>query len=369
MNVGWSVVEMGNAGSDQLLHGRDGLDDSDDLGGLDVTTAEVPAFDRPRTSVLADDDGSRGAGGPEAAISISLETNEVPFQQPNLQSSPVDPARRDWRAAVADVGKWPLVALGAATILVAAFALFISGNGRSLSGDGESVEAPLASESVSAAVAADQIAGAPARAELGTEPLTAGDESDDPSGRSTGALGPGEGSGFFSGQVVEPDRSLTGTDVDWTPATVASTIPPTATTATSEASSTTATDATTPPTTATTTESTTPTTAEPAGPWVRALGPGTGDESNPAVVSGRVTLEAQGSDEFMRYRFFVHVRTDKGRWRQVERSRWRFDPRWTINTGTYEGLTIRWTVVGLTGFRNQTDESAPLYLQVGGGGD
>ena len=365
MNVGWCVVEMGNAGSDQLLHGRSGLDGSDDLGGLDVTTAEVPVFDRPRTSVLADD-GSRGAGGSETAISISLESSEVPFQQPNLQTIPVEQAGGDWRAAVADVGKWPLVALGAAAVLVAVFALFISRNGQALSGDGESAESPSATESASAAVAADQTDGAPAQ----VEPLTAGDESDDPSGRSTGTLGPAAGSGFFSGQVVEPDRSLTATDVDWTPTTVATTAPPTTVTAaTSEASSTTAADTTAPPTTASTTESTSPTTAEPDGPWVRAVGPGTGDESNPTVVSGRVTLEAQGSDEFMRYRFFVYVRTDEGEWRQVKRSRWRFDPRWTIKTDSYEGRTIRWTVVGVTGFRNQTDESAPLYLQVGGGRD
>lgn len=324
MNVGWCFVEVGKMGSDQLLHGPEGLDEFDDVGRLDVATAELPR------------------------VSIHLETSEVPFQQSGYGMVPVEAAGRDWRVAVADTGKWPLVALGAAAVLVAVFAAFISRNGQQLSSDREAADTAAAVESASASVGAEQLAGTPSQVEL------------DASGRSTGTLGPGEGGGFFSGQVVEPDRSLTDADIDWTPATVPTTAPPTtAANPLTEATSTTEATTTLPPTSETTTPSTT---AEPSGSWVRAIGPGSADEQNPAVVSGKVTLEAEGSDESMRYRFFVYARTDDGEWRQVDRSGWRSDPEWKIKTKSFDGRTVRWTVVAVTRFRDETAESAPLYL-------
>lgn len=364
MYVGLCVVEKGNAGSEQLLDGRDGAHGDHGAVGDDHV------YPDPRPSVLADDAPvvDADAGIP---VSVNLESGELPFQQPDPRTIPSGPDVGGWRAAVVDVGRWPLAGLALAAVLVAVFALFITRNGQSLTDDIES--------------------GAPQRAEVESEPLAAPAESDagvgvgndvdvgvdvDASGRSTGTLGPGEGSEFFSGQVVEPDRSLTGTDVDWTPTTVArrttvttattppSTVPPstTAPPETTQPPETSQSTTTTPPSTTTSS----PTTEAPEGNWVRAIGPGSGSEQNAVTVNGgRVTLEAEGSgEEFMLYRFVVSAKGDDGGWRQVNRSRWRTRPRWTINADRYEGQTLRWTVVGVTGFRDLTAESAPLYLRV-----
>lgn len=351
-------------GSDQLVQGPEDLDGADGYGDLDATSGGGSTPRSSRTSVLAED-GPRRSQVPDAAISVHLQTDELPFQQPNPRAVPVEPAVSGWRTAIAEVGRWPFVVLLAAAVLVAIFASFIAGNDQSPTGDREAAEAPAAVESASVAGSADQPAGAPTQAQLGSERLTAGGESDD-SARSTGTLGPGEGSGFYSGQVVEPDRSLAGTEIDWTPTTVkpaSTSTPSTAATPPTEASSTTTPES-------TSTVPSTATTAEPSGPWVRAIGPGSADSGNPTVLgSRRVTLQAEGSGEKMRYRFFVFVRTDDGDWRQIGRSRWRSKSDWKIDVGRYEGRTLRWTVVGVSGSRNLTGESAPLHFRVGDGKD
>lgn len=334
MNVGWTVVEEGNVGSDQLLHGPEGLDG---LGGLDVTTAELPGYPQSRPSVLADD-RRRGVDERVGTISVNFETDDVPFQQPSPRTAPVE-AGRNRRSAIVDAGRWPIVALGVAAVLAAVFVLFISRNGQSTRGDGEPAQPPSVVESATAALASDGL-----------------------SGRSTGELGPADGSGFFTGQIIEPDRSLTGDDVDWMPTTTAAptTEPPT--------TATTVTTPVTEETSTTTTPETTATTVVPGGLSVRAIGPGSTDETNPAVVSGnRVTLEAEGSEDGMRYRFVLSVRDDDGDWRQIDRSGWRSRSNWTVKIKRLEGLTVRWTVVGADRSRNRTDESAPLYFRVGEG--
>lgn len=364
------MVEVGNMGSDQLLHGTD---DPHGLDGLGVTTMEVPVHSPPRASVLADD-GSRRDDPADTAISVHLQTDELPFQQPNPNTIPVAPAAPNWKSVITGVDKRPLAALGVAVVLAVVFAAFISRNGQSPSSDDDTTDGPIVSESASATAGADQLADTPTRAELGADSLTSGVESADPFARSTGTLGPGEGSGFFSGLVVEPDRSLTGTDIDWTPTTVAP-----SSTATSPSTATTSSTTATSPSTATTalestttvpSTSSTATTPEPEGPWVRAIGPGTADAQNPVTVdAGRVTLEAEGSDRNMRFRFFVFVKDEDGDWQQIARSRWRSRSSWTIGLDGSEGRTMRWTVVGVAGFRNLTDESAPLYLRIAGGED
>ncbi len=375
MNVGWCAVEMGTPGSDQLPHGHGVLDGRDGLDGLDVTTAEIPVQPEYRRPVLADAPPSV-AGSSDAPVSINFATSELPFQQPAPRTVAVGSAGRDWRAAIADEGKWPLVALAAAAVLVAVFAAFISRNGQSLSGESEVAETLAKVESASeSAVAADRINGTAERATTGAAASTETEDADGSTGRATGTLGAGEGSGFHSGHVVEPDRSLTGPAPDWVPTTVATVARPapeeTSTTArpatTDSTPSTVATSTTAQTDTTTETTASTTTEAAPDGPTVRALGPGTGDAQNPIVVgSGRLTLEAEGSDESMRYRFILYVKNDDGEWRRVDRSRWRFRSTWTIDTDRFEGRTVRWNVVGRTGFRNTTDESAPLYFRVDG---
>ncbi|MDH3299040.1 MAG: hypothetical protein OES24_00875 [Acidimicrobiia bacterium] len=353
-------MEMGNVGSDQLAHGRDGLDG---LAGLDAITGEVPTQPRARASVLAED-GRRSTRDPAGTISINLETNDVPFQQPNPRTVPAEPPGHDWRAAVVDAGRWPIVALGVAAVLAAVFAAFISRNGQSLSGDADSAAAPAAVESTSgAAPATDAVAAGAAQAEIDPDPLAATGEPDGSSGRSTGGLGPAEGSGFFTGQIVEPDRSLTESNVDWVPTT---TTPPT--TATTVTTPSTEVPSSTEPSSTTTDSSAT--TVVPDEIKVRALGPGTADESSPAVVSGgRVTLEAEGSDNGLRYRFVVSVRDDDGDWRQVDRSGWRSRSSWTVRTREFRGRTVRWTVTAVDRSGERTAESTPLYFRVGGDDD
>ncbi len=322
-------MEVGNVGSDQLLHGGD-------VGDVEAITSETPVVPGPRPSVLADDEPrlSDQADGP---VAIRFDSSEVPFQQPDRRTAPSEPVGRDWRAVAVDVGRWPLIALLAAAVLVAVFVAFISRNGQSPSADGGAVEPQGAFAS---AVVSDS--------------------------RSTGTVRSGGGSAFHSGVVVEPESALTGSDVDWTPTTAAQTEEST----TVGPSSTVASTTTTPETTVTS-----PSTTAPTGPWVRAVAPGSPDEQNPASVGGdRLTLEAEGSSDNMRYRFFVHVKDGRGEWRLVERSRWRSRSTWTINVGRYDGQTIRWSVVGSSGSRNVTEESTPLYLRVGdgdggGGGD
>lgn len=354
MNVGWSVVEMGNVGSDQPAPGRDRLDG---LAGLSAITDEVPTQPRVRASVLADH-GRRSTGDPAGTISINLDNSDVPFQQPNPQTAPVEPPGNDWRAAVVDAGRWPIVALGVAAVLAAVFAAFISRNGQSPSGDADSTAAPAAVESASGtAPPADGIAAGAVRAEIDPDPLAATGKPGGSSGRSTGGLGPAEGSGFFSGQIVEPDRSLTVSKVDWVPTTT--TPPTTATTVTTSSSEVPSSSE--PPST---------TTVVPVEIKVRALGPGTADESSPAVVSGgRVTLEAEGSVDGLRYRFVLSVRDDDGDWRQVDRSGWRSRSSLTVRTREFRGRTVRWTVTATDRSGDRTAESTPLYFRVGGDDD
>ena len=336
-------MEVGNVGPDQLLDGRD------DIAELDAVTGELPLVRVAGPTVLVDDArGERAAA--MSPVSINLETNEVPFQQRGPQAVPIEPPSRDWRATAADVGKWPLIALGLAAVLVAVFALFISRNGQSLSGD-ELVEPLVASET---AVAPESVETDEASEAAAVEPGSS--NADGADGRSTGTLGPGEGSGFFSGVVVEPDRSLTGPDVEWTTTTVPA--PTTATTASSSTSS---------PETSVTTESTTTEPTVPPGPWVRAVAPGSPDEANPATVDPdqRVRLMAESSDDDIEYRFMLYVSDDDGDWRLVGRSRWRSRANWTVDLGRFEGRVVRWNVLGRSDEDADIEPSDPLFFRVG----
>ena len=333
-------------GSERLPHDSHGAEGP---GGFDAAAGGDPTPTRERSSVLAGDRPATGALAPP--ISVHLETNEVPFQQPDPRTIPNETEDRDWRAAVARVGRWPVAAMGAAAVLVVIFAAFIAANQRSPEEAGESVEQRSDFDSASAAATVGNTGERSQRAEAGSG------GSDGSSGRSTGTVDAGEGSGYFSGQIIEPDESLTGSDVDFTPTTASTVAPPP-----TEASSTT-----TQPDSTVTTPSTA--TTGPEEPWVRPVGPGSPDAGNPTpVADGRVTLEAEGAGDDLRFRFTLSVETGDG-WRTIARSRWRGRSTWTVDLRRLDGRLVRWTVVGRTGDREETPESQPLYLFVGDLGD
>ncbi len=335
------------------------------------------AGDGPRGWVLADD-SSAVTSRPSTGVSVRLDTDELPFQQPDRRAVAVESAGGDWRRSLVEAGKWPLLALGATAVLIAIFALFISRNGQSLGGNGDAPETDSAAEVDSAAATAGAAdtdgesevssASESGSVDVDAQALAVSSQSagggqtpgGQTPGRSTGTLGSSSGSGFVPGQIIEPDDALTGPDGDWVSTT---TTRPPSTTASTASSSTTVASSTTP-----STEPTTTTAAEPEGPWARPVGPGGSDPQNPqAVSSSRVTLQAEGSDEQLRYRFTVYV-WDDDRWRQVGRSRWRSDS-WTVDVRRYDDRTVRWTVTGRTRSRQVTEESPPLHFYVGGGQD
>ncbi len=285
-----------------------------------------------RASVLADD-GPEPSSLVDTPISVNLETDELPFQQPHGGPMPVEAAGGGWRTAVGRIDKWPLLSLGVAAVLVVVFAAFISRNGQTLGDDVEE------------------------QALVEFDPPAEVDVSDESAGRSTGAAGTGDQTGF-SGLVIEPDRLLTAADVDWTATTTVTTDTPPSTDGDSVDR--------TPSTQPDSGSSTTTVPVAPEEPWVRPIGPGSPDGGDPTVVSaGRVTLEAEGAGDKMRYRFVVYVQGDDG-WQRVDRSRWRSKPSWKVDLRRYEGRTIRWTVIGRSG-RTFTEESDPLHVRVGDG--
>jgi len=326
--VGLSAVDMGNFGAD---------------GHRDVGKAGPNGGSGPDRTVLQLD--------PESIVPIDsvpapieLETSEVPFVQPQPaaeQGRPRPAKRPVW---LDQVGKWPVVAVAVAAMAIM-FAAFISGTDRSLSGDtvrGDSTSARPGDESLAAQPSSGSVDAGARSSRTGV----AGEEA-----RSTGSAAADGEVGFYSGQLVEPDEALT-TEASWVTTT---TVP---VTTSSVALETTISELTTtePPTSESTTTAV-------EGPWVRPIGPGSGDPQNPTILEpGGVTLAAEGS-EGIRYRFTVYVRNGSN-WSRIGRSRWRSDSSWTISTDRLVGQVLGWTVTAREKGWN-SGESGRLHIQIG----